>query len=93
MIGEITIPERKIKRLFPPFYYVIFADGETCDATGIEAAVANDFVMFDDRLYMPGEDLMIDGRTLLFARQCDCSGSPEMGRCVTISNCVLLRRF
>lgn len=71
----------------PSFYYVIFADGETCDATGLEAASHNDFVLFDDRLYMPGETVSISGRTLKFDRVAVLDGG---GRMLEITNCTLI---
>lgn len=80
------------KPTLPPFYYVIFADGETCDATGLEAAFGNDFVVFDGRLYMPGETISIIGRTLLLRRVAEGKGGPG-GRLVEICHCTIINRI
>ena len=88
----IDIQERTQKKPLPvPFYAVIFANGEDCDAFGLEAASANDFVMFDERLFMPGEDITIEGRDLYFSRRAVLTGSG--GRHITITRCNLLCGF
>jgi hypothetical protein len=72
------------KKPLPPFYPVIFADGETSDTPGFTAACANDFVMFDDRLYMPGETIRIYGRRIYLPEPItNCSG----GRFIYITLC------
>ena len=87
----IDLLERKptVAPALPRFHYVIFADGETCDATGLEAAAGNDFVLFDDRVYAPGEDIVIDGRQMWFSRVAYLTGPAAGGRRVSIIGCTL----
>lgn len=55
--------ERKAKPP-PRFVAVIFANGEDDDLPGIAAAVANEAVQLDDRVYEPGDAISIIGRNL-----------------------------
>ncbi|WP_305968546.1 MULTISPECIES: hypothetical protein [unclassified Mameliella] len=48
---------------------VIFANGEDDDSYGYAAWVRQDGpVMFDDRVFHPGEQMVIEGRKMLFQR-------------------------
>lgn len=79
-------PRVKKKPLPVPFYAVIFANGKDCDAFGLEAAAANEFVMFDERLFVPGEDIRIYGRDIYFSRIPDYRGA-KGGRVIYFDKC------
>lgn len=56
------------KEPLPPFHAVIFADGETDDVPGLEAALANAPVWVDERLHQPGDPIVISGRRIFLSR-------------------------
>lgn len=52
------------------FVPVIFANGRDDDLPGFVAALKNEDVQFEDRVYRPGERLVLDRQTLAFS----CNG-------------------
>lgn len=48
---------------------VIFANGVDDDLTGLVAAIGNGRVLFDDRVYGPGEAIVIERRNLRSSRR------------------------
>lgn len=46
------------------FVPVIFANGVDDDLMGIEAAVKNERVQYEEKVYKPGEDITIDGKKI-----------------------------
>lgn len=48
---------------------IIFANDEDDDPPGLIAAIENRWVLFDDRLYQPGEPLIIERRRLRSSRR------------------------
>lgn len=58
-------PRTDLRDMFVP---VIFANGEDDDTPGFVAAVEDRAVMFDDRVYQPGENITVDRRVLIFTK-------------------------
>lgn len=102
MIDLETLTVTNVAEMFVP---VIFANGEDDDLPGLAAAVENRHVQFDDRIYKPGEELIIDRRHLYLSRGIFIVGAKadwpvaadewfvvreaDPGRPITISNCYL----
>lgn len=71
-----------------PWYPVIFADGKTFDDVGMQAAIDNECVQFDNRVYFPGEGITIQNRTLLFESTLDWERT--RGRHIHIERCLFV---
>lgn len=82
-MGELTITKPKVdlRAIFVP---VIFANGTDDDSTGLQAAVDNEAVMFDDKVYQTDEALVIEGRELVVTRTVVAT---RKGRKITIRDC------
>jgi hypothetical protein len=89
--GLLEKPRRA--RGLPRFVPVIFANGEDDDGPGLQACADNEAVQFDDRVFEPGEAIMICGRKLVVRRVGQgVSRGREMGgagRDITIRNCTI----
>lgn len=92
-MGDCEILDKAAARKpLPPFHAVIFADGETDDVPGLQAALANEPVWFDERLYLPGEHIEIRWRRIFLSRwpfpfpPSNCV-FPMTGRSMTITDC------
>lgn len=87
-------PKRRegAKPALPPFHAVIFADWETDDVPGFEAATANEPVWYGERLHEPGDPIVIHGRRIFLSRwpflHPPCNGVfPSGGRSIHIIRC------
>jgi hypothetical protein len=65
MQDVLPMPRTETHLRFVP---VIFANGEDDDCPGLEAAFTNKEVLFDDRTYRPGEDIVIHRRKLALSK-------------------------
>jgi len=65
-ILDLLKPKKKTD-LRSQFVPVIFANGRDDDLPGLQAAVRNEAVQFDERIYQPDESLQIIRRTIAFS--------------------------
>ncbi len=75
MIDTIVRPIVDLKKLFVP---VIFANGEDDDTQGLIAAIENERVQFDEKIYDPGEHISISDRKILL--------SPAVFTCIWLAD-------
>lgn len=83
MIDDL-VREPKKKTAFD-FVPVIFANGEDDDLPGFEAAVKNERVQYEEKIYEPGERLEIVGKRMAFS----CQGLHLLGSHSPFPNDVL----
>lgn len=74
----------RTKLRLPRFVPVIFGNGEDDDTLGLEACYLNWAFLMDGRIYEPGEDVVIEGKHLIFYRHIR---APRTARLVSIVNC------
>jgi hypothetical protein len=67
-MGDLKTRPRQQTDLRTLFVPVIFGNGKDDDTRGLLAALLNEPVYLEDRVYQPGEDMTICGMHLVFQR-------------------------
>lgn len=65
---NVTTLRKPCADLRKMFVAVIFANGKDDDLLGLAAAVENEPVQFDEHVYMPGEDILIERRHIILSK-------------------------